>query len=536
MFTPANDNPVHIAPVSSLALLIGALTGIWRVLAAMLFGLAATLTLSPFYFLPLLPVAFCGLYWLLVAVPSRRRAALDGWWFGVGMFASGLYWIANALLVDAEKFGWLVPIAAVGISGGLALFPALAAAVFFRFRRLGGFRGVWLFALLWSAEEWLRGHLLTGFPWNLTGYAWSFSDTTLQLYSFLGVYLTGLLSVVLALLPAAFIVGDRITRRACALYAAGFLLLLGLGYQRVADAPHAFVPGVMLRLVQPAIAQSLKWDPDYQAEGLQKIATLSMSAGREQVTHVIWPESAMPFPFNSGDVWAKRLAELVPPGGVLMTGTTRFTGSRDAGNLQVYNSVQAVDGSGEVVMRYDKAQLVPFGEFVPLRSVLPLEKITPGTLDFSRGEAGRSYKVGAAPPFRPLICYESIFPALAEGAYPAWLLNVTNDAWFGDSTGPRQHFEMARARAVEQGVPLVRVANTGISAVVDGYGRILRELPLGATGVIDAPLPEAASHPAFFAQYGDYITIFLVFFSGILLCSPAKSKILKQPAGERAID
>lgn len=527
MLTPANDNPAHPSPAHLLALRIGALHGWWRNLVAAMFGVLATLALPPFYAIPLLPVAFCGLYWLLVAAGSSRRSGLDGWWFGVGHFATGLYWIANALLVDAERFGWLVPFAAVGISGGLALFPAIAGMYFFRFRHLGGFRGIWLFALYWLVIEWLRGHLFTGFPWNLTGYVWSFSDVTVQLYAYLGIYLTGFVTVLISLVPAALISGA--SRRVCALAVAAFVCLLLLGYERLESAPQETVPGIMLRLVQPNIPQTLKWDPDYQMEGLQKLAALSVSEGKERVTHIIWPESAMPFMFRSGDVWAKRLAELVPPGGVLLTGVTRASGTPKSDDFHLYNSLQAVDDQGRVLMAYNKAKLVPFGEFVPFRDILPIEKITHGSLDFTAGKKGQSYNPGGLPPFRPLICYEAIFPELSGSVHPAWLLNITNDAWFGDSTGPRQHLEMARARAVEQGVSLVRAANTGISVVVDAYGRVLKALPLGSAGVIDSPLPKATPQPTIFAYYGGLLYTLFALASVLMLAHRTKFKEAESP-------
>lgn len=504
MYSPANDNPVRLPILSAPALFIGALQGWWRNLAAFLFGVSVTLALPPYFLLPFLPVGVCGLYWLCMAAPTWRRAVWDGWWFGFGMFAVGLYWITHALLVDAERFGWLVPFALLGIPGGLAVIHAVACGVFFRIRRAGGLWGVWWFAVIWLMAEWVRGHVLTGFPWNLIGYVWNFSETTLQFHAFFGVYLSGFWTVALALLPTLFACGARYAGRVSAAALLGFAVVLTAGYHRVADAPRESVPGIRLRLVQPAIEQKLKWDPDYMAEGVQKLASLSLSAGHDRITHVIWPESAMPFPFISGDTWAKRLAELVPPGGVLMMGVTRVEGTHSQGNLRIFNSVQAVDDKAQVVMAYDKAKLVPFGEFVPLRWLLPVDKITHGTVDFSSGTPGKNFDVAGLPPVRPLICYESIFPALAAaGERPAWLLNVTNDAWFGDSSGPRQHLEMARSRAVEQGVPLVRVANTGISVVVDAYGRMLHHLPLGEAGVVDSELPRAAPQPTVFARFAE---------------------------------
>ncbi len=519
MLSPANDNPARLPTLTSLALKVGGLQGWHRNLAAALFGASLTLSLPPYFLLPFLPVALCGLYWMVLAAQSRKRAFFDGWWFGYGMFAFGLYWIVYALLVDAKQFGWLVPFAAIGVPGGLALVIAALCAAFYSLRHTGGLLGIWLFASFWWLAELFRGHAFTGFPWNLMGYAWSFSETTLQFVSFFGVYNVGLFTVFLALLPVTLSGAARITRMGALGALALFGCVLMAGYMRVSSAPRDVVDGVTLRLVQPAIEQKLKWDPRYTVEGVQKLATLSLSAGKDDITHIIWPEAAMPFPFASHDTWAQRLAELVPPGGVLMAGVTRVEGRKETQDVRIYNSMQAVNGNAEVVMAYDKVKLVPFGEFVPLREILPIEKITHGTLDFTAGTPGRNFSVRGLPDFRPLICYESIFPALAAGERPGWLLNITNDAWFGDSSGPRQHLEMARARAVEQGVPLIRVANTGISAVVDAYGRIIKLLPLGITGVIDSPLPRAALAPPLFARFGKYISAFPFYFTlAIVYC------------------
>jgi apolipoprotein N-acyltransferase len=237
---------------------------------------------------------------------------------------------------------------------------------------------------------------------------------------------------------------------------------------------------------------------------------LALSAGSGPVSHVIWPESAAPYPLDQDPVARQMIAEIVPPGGLLLTGGERFDLTEEP--PRAWNTLFVIDHTGALVARYDKRDLVPFGEFLPLRDVLSrlgLEKLTHGSIDFQSGPGRQTITLPGLPPVSPLICYEVIFPAAVKdpGQRPDWLLNLTNDAWYGISAGPHQHFAIARVRAVEEGLPLVRAANTGISGVVDAYGRIVGQLALGVRGVVDAPLP-ASLLATPYGRFGD--TIFVV--------------------------
>jgi apolipoprotein N-acyltransferase len=491
-----------------LALRIGALSGWRRAAMAVLLGALATAALPPVHLVPVLVVSFTGLVWLVEgsAGEGRRaawRAFATGWWFGLGHFATGLYWIAHALLVDAAKFGWLIPIVILGLSGGLAIFIGAATAVF-RLSRLRGIAGVLVLAVAWTAGEWVRGHLWTGFPWNLIGSAWAGITPMMQPASVVGLYGLSLLTVVIAALPATLAAPVDGARRWRGFGLAALLLavLWGAGAVRLAGAEPADVPGIRLRLVQPDIPQSLKWDPALRERHLIHTMQLTRQPGYEHVTHVIWPEASVPFPLSSDASLRQAIATIVPPGGLLLAGAPRVAGQGPT--FQVWNSLYAIDGSGAIVGTFDKFHLVPLGEYVPLRGIVPLEKVTPGMTDFTPGPGPRTLSLPGMPPVSPLICYEIIFGgAVVDRAHrPGWLLNVTNDAWFGISSGPYQHFASARFRAVEEGLPLVRDANNGISAVVDAYGRVRARLGLGAMGVLDAPLPTALD-PTPYARYGD---------------------------------
>ncbi|MDR3440424.1 apolipoprotein N-acyltransferase [Telmatospirillum sp.] len=477
---------------------------------AMLLGILAALALPPLYVLPVLWVSFPGLVWLLDGAGRQRRAFADGWWFGFGHFSAGLYWIAYALLVDPVRFGWMVPFAVCGLGGLLGVFTGTATWVAFRWSRPGLAR-IALLAAAWVFLEWVRSWILTGFPWNLLGSVWLVWLPVAQFAAIAGSYGLSLLTVLVGAAPALLLDPRRLHRLA----APGILILLlaigAWGTVRLHGGPLPSVPGVRLRLVQANIEQTLKWNPEMLAQHFRLHLELTQSAGWDKITDVIWPETATPYLLDEDAVARRLIAQVTPPGGLLITGALRRTGP-GVKPFRIWNSLQAVDGQGEVVGTYDKAHLVPFGEYVPLHDVLPLARLTAVAQDISAGPGVSSIDLPGLPTAGPLICYEVIFPGeVVDKAHrPAWLLNVTNDGWFGISAGPHQHFAAARLRAIEEGVPLVRAANTGISAVVDSFGRVAAELPLGTQGVLDADLPKAFPGILSYARYGNTVPLILV--------------------------
>ncbi|MDE3060384.1 MAG: apolipoprotein N-acyltransferase [Pseudomonadota bacterium] len=488
-------------------------------------GICATLTLAPFFYFPLLIPAFAGLYLLVQASPSRRRAFWDGWWWGWGFYITGLYWFCIALLTDPDKFAWLIPFALFGLTGVIALYSGVACWIFARLP-VRGLSGIFVFAVVWTVIEYARGHLFTGFPWNLPGYSFGFSDTSLQLASLVNVY--GL--TFFAVLLGGSLAGLKERRGWLFIAAVWALFVAGMGWgawrlheaDRVPEAERT-VPGVALRLVQADISQPHKWDPKLQMHGLREHIRLTQSAGLDNVTHVVWPETATPYILSVREPLTHILGNSIPPGEILITGALRAEGTSE--NWQVWNSLVALSHEGGIVGSYDKIKLVPFGEFLPFRNLLPKAWLTPvGDKDFSSGRQGQVLEWPGLPPLIPLICYEAIFPEMAtDPSHRAQLLlNVTNDAWFGLSSGPHQHFEMARMRAVEQGIPLVRVANTGITAVVDPFGRVLASLPLGTQGVLDARLPRAENRYTTYTGYSNIFLLILVITGTILTIRQGK--------------
>ncbi|MCZ6884915.1 MAG: apolipoprotein N-acyltransferase [Alphaproteobacteria bacterium] len=497
--------------MTSLARRLRALTG-WRRLAAAAFlGALAALALPPIFAVPVLFVSFTALIWLIDGADGRRatwrQALVIGWWFGLAHFAAGLYWITNSLFVDAATHGWLAPFAVLGLSTYFAVFPALVCLVSSVARP--GAQRVVVFAVAWALSEWLRGMLLTGFAWNLMATTLAFDAVAIQGVALVGGYGLSLLVVGCAAAPAALAVpaGGRAGTARPMLVAAVLLALVGgAGFARISLAPAlgSASTDITLRLVQGNIEQRLKWRPDLASSHFENYLRLSMDPRYGSVPDVtIWPETAVPAVLDGGGGVVRALKRAVPRDGVLITGAVRST-PRGVAPRQLWNAAVAITATG-IAATYDKHHLVPFGEYVPARRLLPITKITGGRTDFSTGPGPRSLNVPGLPAFSPLVCYEVIFPGavVAPGPRPHWLLNLTNDAWFGKSTGPYQHLAAARLRAVEEGLPLVRVANTGVSAVIDPWGRILASLAIGQRGVIQQRLPTALPVPPLFARIGN---------------------------------
>lgn len=456
-------------------------------LAALLLGAASALALPPLHAVPLLLLTLPALLALLATAPTARRAAWIGAAFGWGHNIIGLYWVTHALFTDLSSWWWLVPLAAPGLAIPVGLFmviPALAA-----WYARPGWRRIAAFAGAWVLAEMLRGFLFTGFPWNLIGTVWAFSALPLQPASVIGVHGLSLLTVALACLPA---LRDW---RALGAGAAVLALWLGFGAWRLAEPAPPHQP-VRLVLVQGNVAQDVKWREDQRLPIFQRYLTLTEVAARatreaEPAARiaVIWPETASPF-LLAQDAEARRLiAAALPGNALLLAGAIRAEWAPDGRLQRVFNSLIAVGGDGAVLGVTDKAHLVPFGEYMPLGGLLPIRMVV-GGMDFSAGPGLRNLELPGLPPAGPLICYEVIFPGGVVGPVrPDWLLNVTNDAWFGFSAGPFQHLAAARLRAVEEGLPMVRAAQTGISAIFDAHGRLLARLALGQTGTVGEWLP-----------------------------------------------
>ncbi len=521
------------------------LTGARRACLAGFAGAISVLSFAPLHIWPVLFVSFGLLVWLLDGCyashtrlgPRLKCAGVIGFWFGFGYFLTGLYWIAEAFLVEPWRHGWLIPFVMTFLPGGMALFFAAAAVLAMLLWRPGPAR-VFALAIAFFLAEFARGHVLTGLPWNLIGYGLAANPPLMQLASIFGIYALSLLAVLLFASPFAIWApeGSGLARgKGAGLLALGLVVafLAGTiwGDMRLAAAVPSNTQ-VRLRIVQGDVDQANKWRPENSTEIFSEYLDLTKSGGAtpglDGISLVIWPETAVPFLLADSSDALLAIADLLPEGTTLLAGSARLVDSRDAqGRLtaeRIYNGLLVIDDKGQILGSYDKIHLVPFGEYLPYQDFmesLGIMQLTGVRGGFSAGSGPRLLAVPGAPPASPLICYEIIFPddVTDRVQRPGWLLNVTNDAWFGTSAGPHQHFHQAQLRAVEQGLPVARAANTGISAIIDPYGRVVAELGLGKEGVVDGLLPKALP-PTPFVRWGSLIEglILLVALCGWFSC------------------
>jgi apolipoprotein N-acyltransferase len=494
-----------------------------RALMAFLAGAASTLALAPTNLWPVMFVTFPPLVWLLDGIGAARRGGIGaafaiGWWFGFGYFLAGLYWIGSAFLVDAKTFGWLLPFAVTMLPAGLAMFTGVGLVAARLLWTPSRFRVLTLAAAL-SSAEWLRGHMFTGFPWNVFGYALTTPLPLAESVAIFGVW--GLTFVAVAVFATPAVLANDTRRSLMPVVLAGGTLatLAAYGGLRLASNPTEMVDGVHLRIMQPNIPQDERFSYAAKPQIMNRYVLMSQRTGEASglrgVTHLIWPESAFPFFLTREPDALSMIADMLAPNTTLITGAARLAEPIPGrSGKRAYNSIYVIDHSGSILASYDKLHLVPFGEYLPFQDFLEragLTQLTNVPGGFLPGERRRRIAVRGAPDMLPLICYEVIFPgeAVPKGERPGWLLNLTNDAWFGMSVGPYQHFQQTRVRAIEEGLPLIRAANSGISAVIDPLGRVIAALPLGQEGLLDSALPRPAQI-TIYGRMGDLLFIIAV--------------------------
>ena len=483
------------------------LDGWRRYLTVFLAGAAAALALPPIFAWPVMFAVVPVFLFVLDGAEGdvskgrlarARPAFATGWWFGFGYFLAGLWWIGSAFLVEAEQFAWALPLAVAGLPAGLALFFGLAAVATRALSGEGASR-VLAFATCFAGAEWLRGHVLTGFPWNALGYTampTTFLMQPASLWGLYGVTFLALLAFAAPVLLVRSMRGNAWAFATIALMVTGHLVW---SHMRLAAMPPE-TGTERIRIVQPNIAQADKWRSGNEAAILKRLIALSTAEtgpdtrGLANIGHVVWPESAFPFLVQQQPQVLAAIADMLPESTRLLTGAMRGEAFLDRQPERVFNSTMVIDHQGTIRETGDKTHLVPFGEYLPFQAVLEslgIRQLTGRQGGFAVGRR-RAVMNADRLPFLPLVCYEAIFSGAIfhdPQKRPAFLLNLTNDAWFGHTPGPYQHAHQSRLRAVEEGLPLVRAANNGISMVVDASGTIVASLPLGADGVLDVALP-----------------------------------------------
>lgn len=504
----------------------------WCVLAGLLAGLAH----PPFGVLPGL-LGYAVLLFLIEFRAERplKSAFLRGWLAGLGYFGVSTWWIAEPFLVDVKAHGWMAPLGVLAMGGGLALFWGAAALVYKALRP----QGVWkvlVFAGCLAGAEWLRGHILTGFPWNLPGETWAAGSAPSQAAAVFGAYGLSWITVAISASPVLLFVRmsplARYLALSVAILALAGLYVGGLGRLDAAapQAAEADLSAPLIRVVQADIDQKDKWKPENLQLIFDAYVSLTRRTGAATPDIVVWPEGALPAVIDDllGAGYGAALHEAMAPDQSLLMGANRAE-VQPGGKVRYFNALVAFrrEGPGlRVTGIYDKHRLVPFGEFLPfgdLATKIGLRSLVHMPEDFTAGQMPRPLVAAGVPTVQPLICYESLFPgftrqaALRAGERPKWILNISNDAWFGRTSGPLQHLNIASYRAIEEGLPIVRATPTGVSAVIDSYGRIIdgHQLNLGELGVIDARLPSALA-PTPFSRFGDLPFAVMMALSGLI--------------------
>lgn len=475
----------------------------WRqALVALLAGAVLALGQAPFDFFAVGFVSFTLIVWLLDGVgtaPGKgwMRAAFPafavGWWFGFGYFLAGLFWVGNALLVEAEDFAWALPLAVIVLPAGLAIFYGLATLAA-RLVWSDGLGRIAALALAFGAAEWVRATVLSGFPWNAIGYVAMPIPLLMQSVTLTGLFGMSALSVLVFAMPG--LLANR--RHLTAGIAIALLLVaahIGFGAWRLTQDVAPSGETLAVRIIQPSINQGEKWDGaarDRIFSTLIELSALPPAEGAAAPQLIIWPETSFPFLLTDRPDALVALSELLQEGQLLAAGAVRVEGAASEGGVRYYNSILMINDQGEIVDGYDKVHLVPFGEYLPLQDWLSrfgLRQLVQAFPGFTPGTHRRPLDGGQGARLLPFICYEIIFPGEnGSDVETNLLINVTNDAWFGDTPGPYQHFRQAQIRAVMLGLPMVRAANNGISGVVDARGRIVDAFRMDAVGALDAQI------------------------------------------------
>ncbi len=493
-------------------------------------GCLSALSFAPFYFFPTYMITLPFLLVVAIRSSNRLNAFFNGYIFGIGHFFAGLYWIGNSFAVEPSLPDWAGFIMVAVLAAYLAVFIGVVTCGIKYFHHKHDLKKhlvsiVLTFVVLWSVGEWLRGILFTGFPWNLSGYIFGFSDIMLQSTAVWGIY--GLTIIVLTLTFIPFLTLEKRYQISAPVIGAFIVLFLYLyGANRIPEQLE-YNEDVNLRIVQANIKQKDKWPIDNWGKNLITYMDMSEAEQSSGPVHIIWPETAIIYSLSEENLRRQLISKILPPeGGTVFTGFPRR--QYDPEGRKVYNSLIAIDENGEIEGIYDKSHLVPFGEYIPsfIRTIilsLGLDKIFTGGQGFSHGPGPSTLNIDGLPPVGVLICYEVIFPGQVVNVKerPDWLLNITNDAWYGDSTGPHQHLLQTRVRSIEEGIPIIRSAGTGISAVIDSYGRVLNKAPLNKKMVINSRLPKEIEDRTFYSMLKEWTfacIIIIYVFANIVVC------------------
>lgn len=464
-------------------------------------GLLSAILFAP---INLFPIGFLVFSILLILIDQKnpRKAFYLGWFFAFGHFAAGLYWISISLFVDIARFWWLLPFSLSLIPAILALYIAISCyfycKIIDKFQIRDKIIKIFLFSAIWVIFEILRSILFTGLPWNLLGYSFLFWDLMPQIASVIGIYGLSFVAIIFFTIPYFCYKNDlKKKKNIFYLLSCVFLLIFMVifGYFQI-NNNEITQKSAKIRLIQPNIKQEDKWSKESRYESFLKNITYSkgdfMEKSGQKPDYIIWSEASVPYILgHDRKSLLNEISQIIPQNSLLITGAIRAKYDDSQSVKEIFNSLFIIDSNARIIDHYDKSHLVPFGEYIPFAKFLPfLSKITYGSLDFSSGDGNKSLKLNNNISFSPLICYEIIFPWKIIDPYNKedFIVNITNDDWFGVSSGPYQHLNMARMRAIENQLPVIRVANSGITAIINKNGRLLKKIDLNKEGKLDFEL------------------------------------------------
>ncbi len=473
-----------------------------------IFGLICGAIFAPVFFLP--AIFALSILARQISFSENLRACLArGYLFGFGFFITSLYWISFAPAVYIDQFWWAIPFALFGLPSFLALFIAFSSACSFYFKESALYH--FMFCIFWLLQEWLITWVLTGLPWAMLGYGFAFSEIMIQSASIFGVI--GLSFI------AVYIGSIFYSRKLLAIRICTSLIILSamifFGINRLTENPTNFSE-IKARLVQPSIKQTGKWDINRFWKNLDTHVKLSKeenlsdnSGDAKKPDIIIWSEAALTAPYHHAEIHKTTMSALEGQQVLLFGGVND---NASAENYELYSSFIGLKADGSLLFDYHKAHLVPFGEYIPLQEILPIKKLTHGMIDFTAGKRGIVHLPDIKLNIQPQICYESIFSEESKilNDNVDLIVNVTNDAWYGTSSGPYQHLHIARMRSVENGLPMLRAANNGITAIIDPVGRIIKYMPLNNVGYIESYIPVKIENSTAFSRNSHLMLLFLV--------------------------
>ncbi|MEM8833209.1 MAG: apolipoprotein N-acyltransferase [Pseudomonadota bacterium] len=486
-----------------------------KLLMALVLGVVLSYSQAPYHSWFLTFISFGGFYFLFETLEKKREVFLLSFIFSIGYFVAGLNWIGNALLVEGNEYRWVWPIAVIALPCLLSLFPALFLSVARYLSKAKTMESFLLFCVLLSLAEFTRSFIFTGFPWNLYGYTWLGLFPIAQSVSLIGPFGLTFLTIFWGAVFGFVSIHCQKSIPVFTIALATFLMTYGYGFYRLDSAIVNGNEDIAVTVVQPNIPQAEKWDPDKLVANFEKHMELSSQQSNVKKEIIIWPETAIPPALINAPSVKQRLQSILNEHRILLSGGLAITQDPKTQKREYHNAVFQFDGRSTPERLYNKSHLVPFGEYIPFQQFIPLTPVVNFT-GFQKGNGATTIDLAGWPSFSPQICYEIIFPnrmVAKDAERPDFILTVTNDAWYGGSPGPRQHFAQARFRAIEQAIPVIRSANTGISGIIDPYGRVVEKLSLLESGFIQQNLPKSLSNRTLYSSVSNWL--YLIFCGSV---------------------